>query len=579
MTTTAAKPDRKPEHQTGDERSLQAFAPVFFHLRARWRGLAAVLALSLVASGIGLVQPWLTKILIDDGLMAGRMDVIWTVAGLLLGVAALSVVLGALNRWAYVSLSARVLFALREQVYAHLLTLSPRFFASRKTGDIMVRLDGDIAEIQRFVTDSGLAVVNGVIVFAGCFAIMLTLSPTLTLIAFLVLPLQFLYLRVMRPRVEAGTRALRERAGDIASYLIERLRVIRLVQSSAAEARESSALARHNEAYGHDLLRLQLVSYMAGAGPGFLTTVGTAALFVAGGAMVVGETLTIGTLIAFSVYLGRASGPLQTFLGLYVAFYRARVSLDRVRELLDAAPLVTPPVTPRALPIVSPEALAGNVVFDDVTYAHPDRAQPILDKASLVIPAGAKVQVTGASGVGKSTFVDLLVRFYDPDGGTVRLDGVDLRDLPFATLRQAIAVVAQDTLLLNGTLAENIRYARPDASDREVSDAADAAQLGPLVAALPRGLHTPLPELGTTLSGGQRQRVAIARALLCNPRVLVLDEATSGLDAETETALAYAVDQLFAGRTRIIISHNPRAGVGADLALTLSDGRFSRQGQ
>lgn len=551
------------------ERLATAFAPVLDHLRPRWGRLALVLTLSLVASGLGLLQPWLTKLLIDDGLVARRMDMVWTVAVALLVVSLLSIAVGGINRWAYVDLSSRVLFAFRERVYAHLLTLSPRFYARRKTGDIMVRLDGDIAELQRFVTDSGLAVVNGVIVLLGCLGFMLALSPTLTAIAFVLLPLQVLYLRLMRPRVEAGTRALRARAGDIASYLVERLRAMRLVQSAGAGRRESAALAAHNGRYRDDLIRLQLLSYFSGAGPGFLNGLATAILFVAGGAMVINEALTLGTLIAFSVYMGRASGPVQTFLGLYMALARARVSLDRVRELMDEKPLVTDPASPSSLP----DQPRGAVRFEAVSFAHDGRAEPVMNDVTLDIPAGSKVLVSGPSGAGKSTFADLLVRFYDPDQGRVTLDGVDLRDLKVSDLRRAVALVAQDTLLMTGTIADNIRYACPDATDAEVMAAAEAAQLGPMIDGLPAGIDTPLPELGLTLSGGQRQRVAIARAILQKPRVLILDEATSGLDAETEASLSGALDDLFTQSTRIIISHNPRGVHGADMVVTIDKGR------
>ena len=531
--------------------------------------MAFVLALSLVASGLGLLQPWLTKLLIDDGLVARQMDVVWTVAGAILAVSLLSIAVGGINRWAYVDLSSRVLFAFRERVYAHLMTLSPRFYARRKTGDIMVRLDGDIAELQRFVTDSGLAVVNGLIVLVGCLGFMLVLSPTLTAIAFVLLPLQVLYLRLMRPRVEAGTRALRARAGDIASYLVERLRAMRLIQSVAAADHESMVLATHNRRYRDDLIRLQLLSYFSGAGPGFLNGLATAILFVAGGAMVINEALTLGTLIAFSVYMARASGPVQTFLGLYMALARARVSLDRVRELLDEAPLVTDPASPVSLP----DQPRGEIQFDAVSLSHEGHAGPVMKDVNLGIPPGTKVLVTGPSGAGKSTFADLLVRFYDPDRGRITLDGVDLRDLAISDLRRAVALVAQDTLLMTGTVADNIRYSCPAATDAEVRAAAEAAQLGPMLDGLESGIDTPLPELGMTLSGGQRQRVAIARAILQKPRVLILDEATSGLDAETETTLSDALDALFAQSTRIIISHNPRAVRRADMVITIDGGR------
>ena len=542
-------------------------------VRPHWRNLAKVLALSVIATGLALIQPYLTKILIDDGLIARNMMVVLVVCGILVVTAALSAILGGINRWLYTTLSGRILFALREDLFRHLERLSPGFFAARGTGDVMARLDGDIAEIQRFSTDSLLAVVNGVLAFAGSVAIMLTLSVPLTLIAFILLPAQVAYLRIMRPRVERLTRLVRERTGDITGFFVETLTSIKFIQSMAAEDREAKRLSGLNEAYLGDLLDLQITNYMTGAVPGILMTMATAVVFVGGGYLLVGGQLSLGTLIAFSVYLARAAAPVQTFLGIYIASQRALVSLARVSELRDETPAVTSPEVAKSLP----GDARGHIRFEDVTFAFPDRNGSVLTRAALDIRGGDKIAIVGPSGAGKSTLVDLLHRHYDPDQGRILLDGIDLRDLDLGELRRRVAVVAQDTVLFRGSIAANIRYGRPDAPDQQVEEAASRAQIDAFIGALPEGYNSEIGERGARLSGGQRQRLALARAILLDPLVLILDEATSGIDLATEARLSHEIDGLFAGRTRIVISHRDSATLGADQVYELRDGRLIKR--
>jgi len=530
--------------------------------------LAVVLGLALTSTALGLAQPYLTRYLIDDGLLAGRFAVVAWLSAAMVALGVASAGLGALNRWHYTAASARILLALREALFAHLERLSPAFHARARGGDLLTRLDGDLAALQRFAVDGLLALVNGTLALAGALALMLALSWRLTLLAALVLPAVVLFVRALRAPLEATTRALRERTGEVTEFFFSRLAAIKFIQSVAAERREAERLAGLHARFRDQLLRTQMVGYAASSVPGVLLGIGTALVFVAGGREVIEGRLSLGTLIAFSAYLARATGPAQTLLGLYAGLQRARVSLVRVLELTALEPAVTPPARPRAL------AGRGEIRLEAVTFRYPGEERAVLREASLRVPAGAKLAIVGVSGAGKSTLIDLLQRHFDPEAGRILLDGVDLRELDLGELRRRVAVVAQDTVLFPGTVLENLRYCAPAASREAVLEAARRAQVDPFVAALPRGYETEIGSRGMALSGGQRQRLAIARALLQDPVVLVLDEATSALDRATEARVAAAIDALFAGRTRVVISHRAATVAGAERTVELAGGRL-----
>ena len=532
----------------------------------RW-AIAGLLGLSVCASLLVLVQPWLTKQLIDDGLLARNFPVLATVAGLMIIAGLLGTALSGINRYLHTRLSGRILFGLRDDVYRHLQTLSPAFYGQRRMGDLMSRIDGDVAEIQRFAVDSLFSAVSSVIGLLVALGMLLALSWKLSLLALVLIPLDVLWLRWMRRKVERDVRQLRERSADVSSFLVETLPVMKFIQSAGQQQREAQRLHSLGQGYMNQLLRLQVTEFFTQAVPGTLTSLSRACVFLIGGYWVVQGTWQLGALIAFSTYLGMAIGPVQSLLGLYVAIQRMTVSLGRVMELRGELPAIVSPAQPKPLPG------NGDLVFDNVHFSHPGRPST-LNGINAYIPYGAKVALSGGSGVGKSTLVDLLQRHHDPQSGRVMLGGTDVRELDLLELRRTIAVVSQDIVLFCGSLADNLTYAVPEASREAIAAVARLAQLDSLIDDLPQGLDSPLGERGQQLSGGQKQRIAIARALLQDPLILVLDEATSAVDEATEREVIEAIDRLFAQRTRVLISHRPSTLINADLCLYLQDGQL-----
>ncbi|WP_047527329.1 ABC transporter ATP-binding protein [Pseudomonas sp. 11/12A] len=538
---------------------------LYSFVRPHRLAIAGLLGLSVCASALVLVQPWLTKLLIDDGLLARNFPMLVLIAGLMIVAGLLGTALSGINRYLHTRLSGRMLFALRDDLYRHLQTLSPSFYGQRRIGDLMSRLDGDVAEIQRFAVDSLFSAVSSVIGLVVALAMLLTLSWKLSLLALVLIPLDVLWLRWMRRKVERDVRQLRERSADMSSFMVETLPVMKFIQSAGQQQREARRLENLGQGYMSQLLRLQVTEFFTQAVPGTLTSLSRACAFLIGGYWVVQGTWQLGALIAFSTYLGMAVGPVQSLLGLYVAIQRMTVSLGRVMELRGEQPTVLTPATPQPLPA------SGDLRFDDVHFSHPGRSTT-LRGIQASIPYGLKVALSGGSGVGKSTLIDLLQRHHDPQSGRVLLGEVDLRELDLFQLRRRIAVVSQDIVLFRGSLADNLAYAVPDASREAIAEVARLAQLDSLIASLPEGLDSPLGERGQQLSGGQKQRIAIARALLQDPLILVLDEATSAVDEATEREVIEAIDRLFAGRTRILISHRPSTLADADLRFELLDG-------
>ncbi len=511
--------------------------------------LAAILALNLAGTGLALFIPLLTRTLVDDALLGRDFDALARVVLLFAGVTMASFGLNYASGMRYTRVSAEILFDMRLAVYRHLQRLSPRFFARTPLGEIMSRINNDVGEIQRVLADTALAWIGNVAFLLGTVAMLLWLDWRLFVAAVVLLPPAIWALVRYRRRLELRVRVMRERSASIGAFLIETLRGVRLISSSNAADREAARFRAHNDAFVDSLMKMQRLRYLAGGLPGLMLSASTAVVFLYGGSRVIDGAITLGTFTAFMAYQMRLVGPVQGLMGLYTGIATARVSLRRVHELLDEPIEVVEAAAPVELGPVQ-----GEIAFVDVSCGH-GRGGAVLERFNLRVAAGEVVALTGPSGSGKSTVADLMVRHLDPDGGRVLLDGQDVRTIALSDLRAKVALVDQTAFVFNASIMENVRYARPDATEGEVVQALERAGLATFVAGLPDGLDTVVGEEGRALSAGERQRVAIARALLADPAVLVLDEATSALDAETERHVVRAYREVMRGRTTVLITH------------------------
>jgi ATP-binding cassette subfamily B protein len=527
-----------------------------------WPRLVLVLLAGVAATSFGLLQPYISKLLIDEALLKRNFRMLAAISGLMFGVTVAGFALNIFSSYHYVRVSASILFDMRLALYRHLQTLSPRFWARSRMGDVISRINNDIAEVQRVSADSLLSVLSNVVFLVGSAVIMAALSTRLFLMSVAAVPLSVWALRHYQWRLAARVRAVRERSADVGSFLLETLLGMRLMVSSHAEAREGERFRARNQGFVDALLRMQLTSFLAGAVPGTVLTAATAAIFLYGGKLVIDGRISIGTLVALMAYHARLLAPVQNLMGLYTNLVSGGVSLSRVWELFDVKPEIAERPGARAL-----TATRGLIEFDRVSFRHGENA--VLNALSFRVEPGTICAILGPSGAGKSTVADLLVRFYDPDEGAIRFDGCDLRDLTLASLRRSVVLLDQSPYLHQASVRENLAYARPEATEAEIHAATRAAAIHDRIEALPQGYDTIIAERGQTLSAGERQRIALARALLADPKVLVLDEPTSALDEANERAIADTLVRVAEGRTAILITHRPSLARIAHQTVTL----------
>lgn len=505
----------------------------------------------------------------DDALLGGQLRLLAGLAGLMAAMQIGGFVLTSFVGYRYVRISAEALFALRLSVFRHLQQLSPRFFARARTGDILSRLNGDVSELQRTAGDLPLSLVSNLFGLVVALAALLWLAPALLLPPLLALPFAAFSLWKWRERVTRQNRELREASASVGSALVESVLGMRQTVAFRQEEREAERFRAENDGFIRVLLRSRITTYAASGIPSGLVSLAGAAAFLYGGALVISGEMTLGTLGAAMMYQTRLFGPVQGVLGQYLGLRAARASFERVFELLDEPAGVEPPARPARFP-----QPPGPLTVERVSLSFERGGPPVFAGADLTLPERSLTVLVGPTGVGKTTLTDLLLRRADPDSGRIVWGGADIREFGLEDLRSRMAVAEQDPFLWNATIAENIRYGRPGASDPEVAEAVRLVALDEFTDSLPEGLETVVGERGQQLSAGQRQRIAAARAVLVAPALVVLDEPTSALDETTEALLVERLTPWLRKRIALVMTHRPAFVQAADRVWRLEDGRI-----
>jgi ATP-binding cassette subfamily B protein len=541
-------------------------------LRPYQMRLALVLGVLIVTTGLGLLQPFFIQQLIDQVLLQGREDLIWIFPVAILTIATIRFGLGVFHAMMYASITTRVLLDMRVDFVEHLQKMSPRFFSGTRFGDVIIRLNRDLTQLQELSTGALLGFASHSLTLVGVTTAALLYQPRLFLICAIPFPVALAIGFSYRGPIRRLTRTLRQLAADLASQVMETLSGMRTVKT---HGRERGELARFLN-IGHQMLRkvlqFQRTRAMASGLPRLCLVISSAILYSYGGLMVVSGEMPLGVLVALGLYLGMAFAPLHALVELYLQLVQGKVALERVREIREQLPEVI-----EVDGATHCDSIGATIELDAVQFRyHPD--QPLLEKLSLRLDPSETVALVGASGAGKSTIVDLMLRFLDPQQGQIRIDGTDLKTLQSASYRRHLALVSTETFLFHGSIRDNILFGKPSATDEEMRQAAIKVGLPAALGADSAGLETIVGERGEQLSAGQKQRVGIARALLREPSFLILDEATAHLDLASDRQIRDAIAELMEDATTLVITHRVSTIADVDRILVLDQGRIVEQG-
>ena len=545
-----------------------------FGLLRPYRGRVIVMGIALlIATAAGLAPPYLAGLAIDEGIRKGDLSTLdWIVA---------AYVLSAVMFWAatYAQtylvgwVGQRALQDLREQIYTHLQTMSIGFFTRRRPGVLISRMTNDVEALDTLVTDGLITLVSSTLTLLGVVLILLFLDFQLALVTFATFPILAIGSVIFRIASAGAYRRTREKIANITAYLQETLSGVRVVRSFAQEPRHLRRMSRLNEENRQANMATVYLNAAYFPAVELLSAIGTGVILLYGGYLAVEGHIQIGVVVAFVGYLNAFFDPIQQISQLYTTYQQGMAALDKIFELLETEPDMVD--KPGAL---DPGRIRGEIELDGVRFSYGGDAGMALDGIDLHVPAGQTVALVGETGAGKSTLAKLVARFYDPQEGRVLVDGHDLRDLSSSALRGQLGIVPQEGFLFSGTVRDNIAFGRPDASEDEIHAAAAAVGADRFVEQLPDGYETEIGERGVQLSAGQRQLIAFARALLAEPRILILDEATSNVDVRTERIIEQGLERLLLGRTAIVIAHRLSTIRRAGRIVVLEHGRIAEAG-
>jgi ATP-binding cassette, subfamily B, bacterial len=567
-TVTAAQ--KAQAHRVSLRRIGHLFAPY------RWQ-MALVIAIIIASSLVGVVSPFLLRAIIDVALPDRNVRLLAFLVAGMIAVAAVTAAFGVIQTWISTKIGQQVMHGLRTSVFAHLQRQSIAFFTRTRTGEVQSRIANDVGGMESVVTSTATSIAANLTTAVATAVAMIALSWRLSLISLVVMPPAIYLTRKVARMRRAITMQQQRELADLNVAIEEGLSIngVQLAKTMSA----GPALVRRFTNSSARLVDLELRSQLAGrwrmASMSVIFATIPAVIYLAAGLPLTAGAMTIGTLIAFTTLQNGLFRPLTGLLNTSVSVISSLALFARIFEYLDLPVDIDEPAHPVE---IDPERITGHVRLENVSFSYPGADRAAVSGVDMDVPAGTTLALVGETGSGKSTLASLITRLYDPDEGSVCVDGIDIRDLRLADLAAVVGVVSQETYLLHTTVRENLRYAKPGATDAEIEAAASAAQIHDLIAGLPDGYDTMVGSRGYRFSGGEKQRLAIARTLLRDPRVLVLDEATSALDTETERAVQKAFDALARGRTTITIAHRLSTVRHADQIVVLDRGQVIESG-
>jgi subfamily B ATP-binding cassette protein MsbA len=560
---------RKPKDRTASLGSLKKLLPFILPYRVR---LLAAFGCMLAASVAGVLPPWLLKNVVDDVLIEKNSLMLNGLAVAIVLLFVLKNLAGYGQQYLMVWVGQRAVMDLRVALYGKIQSLSLTYLHKRRVGELLSRITGDVATLQGLVSTTIVDLVVQTLTFFGMAGFLIYLNWKLTVFALFVIPIAFKVIHFASQRLRAVGHTIQQELASLSAIAYEALSAIRIVRSFATEEQELARFRRQGEANVRALVHgTQIQATLQGVVEVILI-VALALLLWVGGREVIAGSMTPGELIAFLGYLGFMVQPLRVISRIVGSLQQCLASADRIFEILEVPEVLPAPAFPVFL-----KPVRGEISFEDVWFAY-EPGRWILKGVSLSIRPGERIAVVGSTGAGKTTLADLVPRFYDPQRGAVKIDGVDVRELDLKCLRKQIGIVPQDPVLLKGTMAYNIAYGFEEASPEAIREAAKTAGIADFIESLPAGYETEVGERGVTLSGGQRQRIAIARAIVRDPRILILDEATSSLDTAVEHQIQQAMGLAMKGRTSLVIAHRLSTILESDRILVIDDGRIVEAG-
>ncbi len=570
MWSSRFNPERPQVRKPVNWRRLGAFFLPY------WWAELQTLACIVVNAALGLAPPLFTKYLIDDAIPAGSMPAVFLGVGGMIGSALVAGAIGVYQGYLNSQVGEGIMRDIRTSMVSHLHRMSLSFFTNTKTGEIMNRVSSDVDNVDNIVTGTLVTIITNIAIMATTIVTIFLLDWRLALLALVVVPLMILPLGPIGRRMYEIRKGTRERRDEIESLTQETLSIsgIVLMKSFVREAFEQARFYESASRLMGLEIRLAMVGRWFMGAINAMVVIGPALVWVGGAWLAIHGGLTLGTIVAFVAYFGRLYSPASALAGVQVQIVSALAVFERIFDYLDM-PIENAQESAQAIEL---PRLRGEIEFRNVSFSY-DGERPTLRDVSFHVAPGQVAALVGPSGAGKTTITNLIPRFYLPQSGAVLIDGIDARDATLASLRRDIGIVTQENYLFHDTIAANLRYGKLDATDAELATAAHAANIDTLIASLPKGYATMVGERGHKLSGGERQRLAIARVLLKDPRILILDEATSSLDSHNEALIQAALEEVMRGRTSLVIAHRLSTILKADVIFVVEDGRIVESGR